>query len=166
MLSAIISDTLLFKSPTCTETDVKVAEELKKIANINVETYGLEMLKAGTDLSDLTAEELISIDSKEFQMGNTKTEIAQINTASIPDMMTRLEEIKNVMKTRIEVKGLDLFVVAITDILNNNSQMIALGNRVDIVEKAYEIKLVDDNVFLPGVVSRKKQIVPVLTKNA
>ena len=84
MLSAIISDTLLFKSPTCTEEDRKVAEELNKIAMLNIEEYGLEMLKAGTDLSDFSAKELIELDAKEFTIGDIKTVVAQVNTASIP----------------------------------------------------------------------------------
>ena len=80
MLSAIISDSLLFKSPTCTEEDVQAAKELAELAGVDAETYGLEMLKAGADLSKKTSEELISLDAKEFTMGNKKVEIAQVNT--------------------------------------------------------------------------------------
>lgn len=166
MLSAIVSDTLLFKSPTCTIEDKVAAEELAKIANINIEEYGLEMLKAGTDLSDLTAKELISIDAKEVMLKDVKAEIAQVNTASIPDMMQRREEIENEMQKEIAEKGLDIFMLAITDIINSNSQAIVLGNRADLVEKSYNVKLEENNAFLPGVVSRKKQIIPILTENA
>lgn len=166
MLSAIISDTLLFKSPTCTNDDKMVAEELNKIANLDIEKYGLEMLKAGTDLSDLSAKELISLDAKEFVIGSSKTIVAQINTASIPDMLQRKSEIEKEIQKEINEKGLDLFMFAITDIINSNSKAIVLGNNANLVEKAYNVKLENNIVFLPGVVSRKKQIIPVLTENA
>lgn len=167
MISAIISDTLLFKSPTCTKEDIKTAEELNKIANINMEEYGLDMLKAGTDLSDLTAKELICLDAKEFNLGiDNKTIVAQVNTASIPEMLKRKEEIEIAIKEEIASKNLDLFFLAITDIINSNSQVIALGKRTELVERSYNIKLENNTAFLPDVVSRKKQIIPVLTENA
>lgn len=166
MLSAIISDTLLFKSPTCTKEDVKVSEELNKIAEINIEEYGLNMLKAGTDLSDLTADELVSLDAKEFVLGdNEKTVVAQVNVASIFDMLERKEEIEIAMQKEIDSKNLDLFFFAITDIINSNSQVIALGKEASLVEKSYNVELKNNTAFLPGVVSRKKQIIPVLTEN-
>ena len=167
MLSAIISDTLLFKSPTCTKEDVKASEELNKIAEINIEEYGLNMLKAGTDLSDLTADELVSLDAKEFILGdNKKTVVAQVNTASISDMLERKEEIEIAIQKVIDSKNLDLFFFAITDIINSNSQVISLGKEASLVEKSYNIELKNNTAFLPGVVSRKKQIIPILTENA
>lgn len=165
MISAIISDTLLFKSPTCTKEDVNASEELNKIAEINIEEYGLDMLKAGTDVSDLTSDELIQLDAKEIMIGNYKTIIAQVNTASIPDMLERKEEIEIAMQKEIDSKNLDLFFFAITDIINSNSQVIALGKEAILVEKSYNIELKNNTAFLPGVVSRKKQIIPVLTEN-
>lgn len=167
MLSAIISDTLLFKSPTCTKEDVEIAEELNKIACLNIEEYGLAMLKAGTDLSDVSAEGLVALDAKEITIaGNINSVIAQVNTASIPDMLERKEEIENAMKKVIEEKNLDLFFFAITDIINSNSQVIALGKEASLVEKSYNVTLENNTAFLKGVVSRKKQIIPVLTENA
>lgn len=165
MLSAIISDTLLFKSPTCTKEDIKIAEKLAKIADINVNEYGLEMLKAGTDLSDLTAEELIKIDAKEVMLNDVKSQIAQINTASIPVMMERKEELEKAIKSTIDERELDVFVLLITDIIESNSQAIVLGKRSEIVENAYDVKLEDNTAFLPGIVSRKKQVIPILTQN-
>ena len=94
MLSAIISDTLLFKSPTCTKEDISVCDELSKISGIDINTYGLDMLKAGTDLSDFTPEELINIDSKEFASGDYKVQIAQVNTACIEDVLQNKEAIE------------------------------------------------------------------------
>lgn len=166
MLSAIVSDTLLFKSPTCTAFDKEIALELAKIANIDIEEYGLEMLKAGTDLSDLSAEELINVDSKEVMLKDIKAVIAQVNTASIPDMMTRKEEIEKAIEKEIKDKNLDIFFLAITDIINSNSQAIVLGNKAELAETSYNVKLENNTAFLEGVVSRKKQIIPILTNNA
>ena len=166
LLSAIISDTLLFKSPTCTPKDVKVAEELAKIAEIDIQSYGLDMLKAGTDLSSFTSEELINIDSKEYNFNSNKIQIAQVNTACIDDVLKNKESIEKAINDFIAKNEINLFIFAITDIIENNSQVICLGNRTDIFEKAYNLKLEDNMAFLPGVVSRKKQIVPVIGDNA
>ena len=165
MLSAIISDTLLLKSPTTTEHDRKALEELGKIADINIEEYGLEMLKAGTDLDDFSEEELINLDAKSLDKNGTKFVIAQVNTVSIEDVLKRKEKLEVAMNKAIEEKGLSLFVLAITDILNSNSEIIALGEKADAVEKGFEKKLENNTVFLEGVVSRKKQLLPSIDKN-
>ncbi|MBD8071464.1 manganese-dependent inorganic pyrophosphatase [Bacillus sp. PS06] len=163
MLSAIISDSLLFKSPTCTEEDVAAARELAEIAGVDAESYGLEMLKAGADLSDKTVAQLISIDAKEFQMGDHKVEIAQVNAVDVNDVLSRQAEVEQALTEVITEKSLDLFLLVVTDILNNDSVAIALGSQSAAVEKAYDVKLVNNRAILKGVVSRKKQIVPVLT---
>ena len=165
MASAIISDTLLLKSPTTTEHDRKALEELGKIADINIEEYGLEMLKAGTDLDDFSEEELINLDAKSLDKNGTKFVIAQVNTVSIEDVLKRKEKLESAMNKEIEEKGLSLFVLAITDILNSNSEIIALGEKADAVEKGFEKKLENNTVFLEGVVSRKKQLLPSIDKN-
>lgn len=165
MISAIISDTLLFKSPTCTNEDVVAAKELEKISGINVQEYGLEMLKAGTDLSDYSVEQLISIDAKETMLKDVKAIIAQVNTVDIDEMLKRKTEIEEAMKKTIEEKGLEIMFFAITDIINSNTQAIVLGEKSDIVQRAYGKNLIDNTMFLEGVVSRKKQILPILTEN-
>ena len=165
MASAIISDTLLLKSPTTTKHDIKALEELGKIADINIEEYGLEMLKAGTDLDDFSAEELINLDAKSLDKEGTKFVIAQVNTVSIEDVLKRQNELEDAMNKAISEKGLSLFVLAITDILNSNSEIIALGTKTDAVEKAFNTKLENNTAFLEGVVSRKKQLLPFIDKN-
>lgn len=163
MLSAIISDTLLFKSPTCTEIDIKAATELAKIANIDIEKYGLEMLKAGTDLSSYTEKELLNLDAKKTEKNGVKYMIAQVNTVSIEDVLTRKEKLEEEIKREIDAEGLKLCLFVITDIINTNSKAIVLGERTDIVEKTYKI---ENNVIdMPGVVSRKKQILPFIEAN-
>ena len=163
MLSAIISDTLLFKSPTCTEIDKKVAEELAEIANIDINKYGLEMLKAGTNLDEYTEDELIDLDAKTIEKNGLKIVISQVNTVSIEDVFKRQNKLEEAIKKVIEKDGLALFVLVVTDILNSNSELLALGEKTDIIEKTY--KLENNRVFLEGVVSRKKQILPMIDKN-
>ena len=164
MLSAIISDTLLLKSPTCTEQDVAAAHELAGIAGVDLETYGLSMLKAGADLSDKSISQLISLDSKEFSMGAYKVEIAQVNAVDVNDVLSRQAELEAALNGIIAEKGLDLFLFVVTDILNNDSIGVALGNKAAAVEQAYNVALADNKTVLKGVVSRKSQIVPVLTE--
>ena len=163
MLSAIISDTLLLKSPTTTDKDKKDVEELDKIANIDLSTYGLDMLKAGTNLDKYTEQELINLDAKSMEKDNFKYIIAQVNTVSIPDVLKRKEKIEEEIKKVIKEKGLCLFVFVITDIVNSNSTAIVLGERTDVISKTYEIK--DNLAEMPGVVSRKKQVLPLVEKN-
>lgn len=166
MLSAIISDTLLLKSPTTTIKDIKAVEELAELANIDYKTYGLEMLKAGTDLSDYSAKELLEIDAKCVDMNGNKVKIAQVNTVDIEDVLRSQSDLENAINNKIKEENLDLFVFAITDIVNSNSEVLVLGKRTDIVEKAYNVKLENNRAFLPGVVSRKKQMLPIMQENA
>lgn len=165
MLSAIISDTLLFKSPTCTEQDVKAGEELAAIANVDTAQYGLAMLKAGADLSDKTLEDLLSLDAKGFEFGEYKATVAQVNAVDIEDVLGRQEELENLLNKNIADNGLDLFFFVVTDILNNDSTAVAAGQVAEEAAKAFGATIVNGRISLPGVVSRKKQIVPVLTEN-
>ncbi|EUJ17842.1 manganese-dependent inorganic pyrophosphatase [Listeria aquatica] len=163
MVSAIISDTLLFKSPTCTEEDKKAADELAVIAGLNLEEYGMAMLRAGADVSTKTVAELL-LDAKEFEMGGAKVEIAQINVVDENDVLSRMEEVEPVITKTTADKGLDLYLFVVTNILTNDSVGIAYGEKTQAVEQAYHVTLVDHKAPLLGVVSRKKQVVPVLTE--
>jgi len=163
MLSAIISDSLLFKSPTCTKEDVAAARELADIAGVNSDTYGLDMLKAGADLSDKSIAQLVSLDAKEFSMGNAKVEIAQVNAVDVNDVLSRQAELEAALEKIVADKELDLFLFVVTDILNNDSIGVVVGRAANVVEQAYGVKLADNKAVLKGVVSRKSQIVPVLT---
>lgn len=141
MLSAIISDSLLFKSPTCTDEDKKVASELEKIAGINKEEYGMEMLRAGTDLSSYSIEEILNIDRKTAVYGNYKASINQVMTADVEETLKLKEELEAGMQKMIENENLDLFMLLITDIINSDSTVIALGNKTEAVEKGYNVTL-------------------------
>ena len=163
MLSAIISDTLLLKSPTTTDKDREAVKVLAEIAKVDIDGYGLEMLKAGTDLDKYLEEELIALDAKKMEKEDIKYVIAQVNTVSIPDVLKRKAKIETAINKEILSEGLSLFVFVITDIVNSNSEAIVLGDRTDLISKTYEIK--DNIAVMPGVVSRKKQVLPLIEKN-
>ncbi|MPR74394.1 manganese-dependent inorganic pyrophosphatase, partial [Listeria monocytogenes] len=158
MLSAIISDTLLFQSPTCTEEDKVAAKKLAQIADVDIQSYGMEMLKAGADVSKKTVAELL-LDAKEFNMNDNKVEIAQINVVDVNDVLSRRAEVEALMTQNIVDKGLDLYLFVITNILTNDSVGIAIGSKTAVVEEAYGVKFVENQAPLKGVVSRKKQVV-------
>lgn len=164
MLSAIISDTLLLKSPTCTPEDVVAAHELAAIAGVDLHVYGLKLLKAGASLLDRSIPQILSTDSKEFSMGSAKVEIAQVTAVDVDDVLARQDEVEAVLRDIIAAKGLDLFLFVVTDILNNDSVAVAMGPQASVVETAYGVTLENNRALLAGVVSRKLQIVPVLTE--
>ena len=164
MISAIISDSLLFKSPTCTKEDVDAAQALKDIANVDLEAYGLEMLKAGASTTDKSAETLVNMDAKSFNMGDYVTRIAQVNTVDIDEVLDRKDEFEKVMLEMSANEKYDLFVLVVTDIINSDSKILVVGAEKDKVGEAFKVQLDDGMAFLSGVVSRKKQVVPQITE--
>ncbi|EME8105818.1 manganese-dependent inorganic pyrophosphatase [Enterococcus faecium] len=163
MLSAIISDTLLFKSPTCTPEDEAAAKELAAIAEVDLNTYGLEMLKAGTNLSDKSAAVLLDLDAKSFPMGSSNVRIAQVNTVDLNEVMDRQAELEAAMEDEMKSNGYDLFVLVVTNILDSDSELLVAGKGKEKVEEAFQTTLTNNRALLKGVVSRKKQVVPQLT---
>ena len=164
MLSAIISDTLLFKSPTCTQCDAKAGKELAEIAGVDLKEYGLEMLKAGTALGDKSEAELLNMDMKIFEIDGAKIGVAQVNTVNEAEVFERKEKLLAEIDNIIAKEGLKFFMLAITNILTNDSAALISGDGNDVVEKAFGEKVDSNLVTLKGVVSRKKQIIPPLTK--
>lgn len=165
MLSGLISDTLLLKSPTTHETDHQVAKELAAIAGVNLEEYGLAMLKAGTNLASKSAEELIDIDAKTFELNGNQVRVAQVNTVDIAEVLERQAEIEAAIQKAQADNGYSDFVLMITDIINSNSEILALGSNTDKVEAAFDFVLENNHASLEGAVSRKKQVVPQLTES-
>ncbi|WP_413627323.1 manganese-dependent inorganic pyrophosphatase [Fructilactobacillus vespulae] len=165
MASAIISDTLLLKSPTTTSVDEEALKALAKIAGIeDVNEYGVKMLKAGTNVDAKTDQELIDSDAKSFTLGGKNIRIDQINVVDLADITKRLADIKTAMKAEAEKENYDLFLVLVTNVLTSNSELIVFGEPKDVVEQSFNSKLDENDVMsLPGVVSRKKQVVPPLT---
>ncbi|HEM5299792.1 TPA: manganese-dependent inorganic pyrophosphatase [Streptococcus suis] len=164
LLSGLISDTLLLKSPTTHATDPQVAAELAELAGVNLEEYGLALLKAGTNLASKSAEELIDIDAKTFGLNGNDVRVAQVNTVDIAEVLERQAEIEAAMTAASAANGYSDFVLMITDIVNSNSEILALGSNMDKVEAAFNFKLENNHAFLAGAVSRKKQVVPQLTE--
>ena len=164
MLSAIISDTLLFKSPTCTQCDAKAGKELAEIAGVDLKEYGLEMLKAGTALGDKSEAELLNMDMKIFEIDGEKIGVAQVNTVNEAEVLERKEKLLAEIDNIIAKEGLKFFMLAITNILTNDSTAFVSGDGNDVIEKAFGEKVDSNLVTLKGVVSRKKQIIPPLTK--
>ncbi|MGL5767030.1 MAG: putative manganese-dependent inorganic diphosphatase, partial [Sarcina sp.] len=166
LCGAIISDTLLFKSPTCTPQDKHLCLKLADIAGVQVEEFGTALLKAGTSLKGKTVAQIFNQDYKPFNMGDVKVGIAQVNTMDIDGFMPLKEEMLTYMNKKNGIDGLDVSMILLTDVLNEGSQILVAGDRFDLVEKAFNIKLEDSTAFLPGVLSRKKQVVPPLTNTA
>lgn len=165
LLSGLISDTLLLKSPTTHESDRIIAPELAELAGVNLEEYGLAMLKAGTNLASKSAEELIDIDAKTFELNGNPVRVAQVNTVDIPEVLERQAEIEVAIEKANAENGYSDFVLMITDIVNSNSEILAIGSNMDKVEAAFNFTLENNHAFLAGAVSRKKQVVPQLTES-
>ena len=163
LCGAIISDTLLFRSPTCTPQDQYICKKLAEIADINIEEFAKEMFKAGTSLKGKTVEQIFNSDFKPFTIEDTKVGIAQVNTMDIEGFMPLKEEMLNYMDQKAKEAGLDMVMLLLTDILNEGSEILVTGNKPEIVEKAFNVTLKDKGAFLPGVLSRKKQDVPPIT---
>lgn len=163
MLSAIVSDSLLFKSPTCTPEDVAAAKELAVIAEVDVDVYGLDMLKAGTNLGDKSELAIINGDAKTFPMGGKNIRIGQVNTVDVDELMARQEALEAAMKTENAENGFDLFLLVVTNILTSDSTALVVGEPREKIEEAFNVTLENNKAVLNGVVSRKKQVVPPLT---
>lgn len=162
MVSAIISDTLLMKSPTCTDEDVAAATELAEIAGITLAEYGLDLLKAGTDISDKPAIEILNDDAKSFPMGAETVRIGQVNVVDLNDILVRKDELLEVMRAEMRENDYSLIILMITDIIDNNSVAIVDGPAYRQFEMAFNKPIQMNTVVLEGVVSRKKQVVPQL----
>lgn len=164
MLSAIISDTLLLKSPTTTTQDIDTAEELAEVAAVSLDEYGLNLLKAGTDISAKSARSIFNDDAKTFPMGSETVRIGQVNVVDPNDVLKRKEELLEVMKQEAAENAFDLTLLVITDIIENDSIIIVDGPAYRQVEIAFNKPIQFNTIELEGVVSRKKQIVPQLTE--
>jgi len=164
MLSAIISDTLLLKSPTCTEEDEKAARELAEIAGVDLEAYGKELLQAGTDTSSKTADQILNDDAKNFPMGDLTVRIGQVNVVDVNEILDRKQELLDEMASQSKTNDTDLFILVTTNVLDSDSVAIVYGEEKAQVAEAFNKELKDDTIMLEGVVSRKKQVVPPLTE--
>lgn len=164
MLSAIISDTLLFKSPTSTSEDEEAARELAEIAEVDIEKYGKDLLKAGTKTSDKTADQVLNADAKNFTMGELTVRIGQVNVVDVDEILDRKDQLLKEMASQSTVEQYDLFLLVITNVLESDSVALVYGEKSERVAEAFDKEIVEDTILLQDVVSRKKQVVPQLTK--
>jgi len=162
MAAAILSDTVMFKSPTCTSHDRRIAERLARIAGIDLEQLGKEIFSQGTS-ADKTVEELLATDFKEFHIAGHALGIGQITCLDVESVLTRLPELLPAMEKMKRDRGYDMQLLMLTDVLREGTELIFLGDD-DVIRMAFNVSEAHGNhVFLPGVVSRKKQIVPALS---
>lgn len=163
MCAAIISDTLLFRSPTCTPKDTKAAKKLAKIAGIDINTFAHEMFFAGSNLSEKTAKELFTRDYKKFSMGDVTFGIGQVSCMDSQELSQVKKKILAYMKEQYASSGVDMLFFMLTDMMMPGTEMLCVGDGAqELVENALGVTGNDGVVLLPGVVSRKKQIVPDL----
>ncbi|AEK19110.1 manganese-dependent inorganic pyrophosphatase [Methanococcus maripaludis] len=164
LLSAILSDTLLFKSPTATPLDKELAEKLADIAGISdITAYGMEMLTAKSTVGKMTSEEILHIDYKPFDMSGKKVGIGQAEVIDMSEVASKKEAIQNLIDEMIEKEGYDMVLFIVTDIMKEGSEVLVAGNKYAF-ETAFELKLDGKSVFIDGLMSRKKQVVPPLEK--
>ncbi len=163
LLGAVISDTLLFKSPTCTPIDTKVARKLAKIANVDIETFAMEMFRAGTSLAGKTVEEIFNQDFKKFPFEQGTVGVGQVNSMDIEGFMPYKADMLEYMNKFAEDNRLDFTLLLLTDVINANSEIFVAGPKSYLVEEAFNIKLNEHQATLKGVISRKKQVVPAIT---
>ena len=164
LMSAIISDTVLFKSPTCTQADKDAVEYLAKIAGVDYKEYGLAMLKAGADIGDMTPADIVKNDSKEFQIGNYPMLISQLSVMDTDQVMAMQDEILANMAQVCEKEGYAMSIVIVTDIINEGSYLLFSGEPKNLIGEAFKQDASKSVMYLPGVMSRKKQIIPPLSE--
>lgn len=160
MAGAILSDTVLFKSPTCTRRDITMAERLARMAGINLEELGHSLFSFGG--WDKSAEELLRADYKEFHISGQNLAVSQITCDDSAQILQRADDFLAVMRELQRKDGFDMVLMMITDVLMEGSQLLYVGSD-EIIQQAFGVQPKDNRVFLPGVMSRKKQVIPMLT---
>lgn len=163
LLGAVVSDTLLFKSPTCTPVDTKIAKKLAEIAGVDIQEFAMEMFKAGTSLVGKTVDEIFNQDFKKFSFDNLQVGVAQVNSMDIEGFLPYKKDMLDYMNKFAEDNNLEFTLLLLTDIVNANSEIFVGGPRPELVEKAFNVQLTECQGTLAGVISRKKQVVPAIT---
>lgn len=164
LCGAIISDTLLLKSPTATIVDEIILKRLAEIASIDIEKFAQEMFKAGTSLEGKSSKELLYQDFKIFNMGNFKVGVGQITTTYMDGFTLLINDLKTVMNEKANQGKFDLIILMVTDIFKSSSLFIVCGEHKEVFSRAFNIKLNNGTAYIDQVVSRKKQVIPPLTE--
>ncbi len=164
LCAAIISDTMKFKSPTSTYADELAAQKLAKIADINIEEFSTALFKASASLEGMSPQTILDYDFKDFILNKYKIGVGQINSSDSEAFRKVKDSLLRHMKTVQENKGYSLILLMVTDIINEGSEILYAGDNAGLVEKAFNIKNGESSAFLGGVVSRKKQVIPMLSR--
>lgn len=162
MISAILSDTVLFKSPTCTDKDKEQVEKLAKIIGEDYQEYGISMLSAKSDVSSKTARDLVKGDYKHFDFAGTKAGVGQVEVMDLAALVDRRKEILDDMEAVRQEEDLDFVLIMLTDVMKEASDLLFVGTPVEKFEQAFEGKMENDSIYKEGVLSRKKQVIPPL----
>ncbi|HHT66143.1 MAG TPA: putative manganese-dependent inorganic diphosphatase [Clostridiales bacterium] len=166
MLSGILSDTLIFKSPTCTPEDKKLAEYLAEIAGVNIQEYGFRMLSKGENLVGIPPKTIITRDMKRFIMGNYKVSVSQVNVGDIEAYQEIFEQVRAELESVCEDNNLDLSVLMLTSLVMGGTELIVAGDEKWLAQAAFNLEKGKDAIFIKGLFSRKKQVVPKLMEMA
>lgn len=162
MMSAILSDTVLFKSPTCTAKDKEEVAKLAKITGEDYQQYGIAMLTAKSDISSKTAMDIVKGDYKHFDFAGTKAGVGQIEVMDLSVLASRKKEILETMEKVRKDEGLSFVLIMLTDVMKEASDLLFVGTPVDKFEKAFAGKMENNAIYKKGVLSRKKQVIPPL----
>ena len=160
MAAAILSDTVMFKSPTCTDRDRRTAERMARIANVSLDELGREIFSASVGAK--TAHDLLFSDYKEFHIAGHDLAVSQITCVDSPRMLERKAEFLDLMRSTARERKFDLVILMLTDVLLEGTQLIYVGDD-DTIRQAFNISPKDNTLFLPRVMSRKKQVIPMLS---
>ena len=160
MAAAILSDTLMFKSPTCTQKDIRTAERMARIANVSLDELGKTLFSNTVDHKSV--EEMLFTDYKEFHVAGHSLAVAQLTCVDSAGVLSRKDEILARMRQHKEEKGFDLMLLMATDVLMEGTQIVYVGDD-DSIRQAFNVVPKDNTAFLPRIMSRKKQVIPMLS---
>ena len=166
MLSGILSDTLIFKSPTCTPEDKSIAEKLAKIAGVDIQEYGIRMLSKGESLGGIPPKTIITRDMKKFIMGNYKVSVSQVTVGDIEAYQDIFQQVKEELESFCKDNNLDLAVLMLTSLVMGGTELIIAGGEKWLAQAAFDMEKGKDDIFMKGMFSRKKQVVPKLMERA
>ena len=161
LMAAIISDTLMFRSPTCTSIDRMAAEKLSEICGVEIEEFAIDMFSAGSDMSSRTPKEIFNQDKKKFQVGDHSFIVAQINSMNAIELEEVKEKLVPYLSERFEGLGVEMCFVMLTNIVKEDTELLCFGEKArDVARSAFQLSPDMEHIVLKGLVSRKKQLIP------
>ncbi|MDY6776562.1 MAG: manganese-dependent inorganic pyrophosphatase [Candidatus Nanohaloarchaea archaeon] len=162
LLSGLLSDTVVLRSPTTTDVDRRVAEELADVAGVDIEEYGKELLSKKSELGEKSPREMVLGDFKEYDWGGETFGIGQVETVEPEKVLEQKEEVLEAMRDVVDERGYPLLVLLVTDLLEEHTEAFVVGKEASRFENALDVEIQESQASLPGVMSRKKQVVPPL----